>query len=117
MAPWTRNRPSTDSGATAAAPVAAHDAYTTPSRGRFPDKHATAGGPAPEARPRFRLGTWLRLHGVDLITMALMGAVGLGVYEAPPAPSRSFPLYFKDGEVVYPQFAYPLRKEIIPIWL
>ncbi|KAJ7581014.1 phosphatidic acid phosphatase type 2/haloperoxidase [Mycena floridula] len=65
----------------------------------------------------FKFGTWLRLHGVDLITMALMGAVGLGIYEAPPAPSRSFPIYFQDGQVVYPQFAYPFRKEIIPIWL
>jgi len=45
-----------------------------------------------------------------------MGVVGLGVYEAHPAPSRSFPVYFQDGEVVYPQFAYPLRNEIIPIW-
>lgn len=34
-----------------------------------------------------------------------------------PAPTRSFPIYFQDGQVVYPQFAYPLRKEIIPIWL
>ncbi|PPR04965.1 hypothetical protein CVT24_010423 [Panaeolus cyanescens] len=64
---------------------------------------------------RFRLGTWLRLHGVDLITMALMGALGLGIYFAPPAPSRSFPVYFQDGQVVYPQFAYPLRRQIIPI--
>jgi diacylglycerol diphosphate phosphatase/phosphatidate phosphatase len=23
---------------------------------------------------------------------------------------------FQDGEVVYPEFAYPLRNEIIPIW-
>ncbi|KAF5376542.1 hypothetical protein D9757_008263 [Collybiopsis confluens] len=64
----------------------------------------------------FHLAVWLRLHGVDLITMALMGALGLGIYEAPPAPSRSFPVYFQNGEVVYPQFAYPLRKEIVPIW-
>ncbi|TFK42938.1 phosphatidic acid phosphatase type 2/haloperoxidase [Crucibulum laeve] len=64
----------------------------------------------------FRFGSWIRLHGVDLITMAVMGAIGLGVYFADPAPSRSFPVYFQDGEVVYPQFAYPLRKEIIPIW-
>ena len=48
--------------------------------------------------------------------MAAMGAVGLGVYNADPAPSRSFPITFSDGEVVYPQFAYPLRTEIIPIW-
>jgi len=39
------------------------------------------------------------------------------VYFARPAPARSFPVYFQDGELVYPQFAYPLRKEIVPIWL
>ena len=49
--------------------------------------------------------------------MVIMGAIGLGVYEAHPAPSRSFPVTFADGEVVYPEFAYPLRHEIIPIWL
>ncbi|KAI9867739.1 MAG: hypothetical protein M1813_008539 [Trichoglossum hirsutum] len=48
--------------------------------------------------------------------MAAMGAVGLGVYNAHPAPSRSFPLTFQDGEIVYPSFAYPLRHEIIPIY-
>lgn len=48
--------------------------------------------------------------------MAAMGAVGLGVYNADPAPSRSFPITFQDGEVVYPEFAYPLRTEIVPIW-
>jgi hypothetical protein len=26
------------------------------------------------------------------------------------------PVTFKDGEIVYPQFAYPLRNEIVPIW-
>jgi diacylglycerol diphosphate phosphatase / phosphatidate phosphatase len=36
---------------------------------------------------------------------------------AKPAPSRSFAVTFSDGEIVYPEFAYPLRKEIIPIWL
>jgi hypothetical protein len=29
----------------------------------------------------FHFGRWIRLHGVDLITMALMGALGLGIYE------------------------------------
>lgn len=48
--------------------------------------------------------------------MAALGAVGLGVYNANPAPSRSFPITFSDGEIVYPQFAYPLRTEIVPIW-
>ncbi len=43
--------------------------------------------------------------------------LALQIYEAPPAPTRSFAVTFSDGEVVYPEFAYPLRKEIVPIWL
>ncbi|TAQ91480.1 Phosphatidate phosphatase/4-nitrophenylphosphatase/Peroxidase [Chlorociboria aeruginascens] len=65
-------------------------------------------------RPPF--GQWLKATWLDLVTMVIMGVIGLGVYEAHPAPSRSFPVYFQDGEIVYPQFAYPLRNEIIPIW-
>ena len=53
---------------------------------------------------------------IDLITIVAMGMIGLGVYFARPAPSRSFPVYFQDNEIVYPEFAYPLRKEIVPIW-
>ncbi|WVO17505.1 hypothetical protein L204_105198 [Cryptococcus depauperatus] len=64
----------------------------------------------------FSLVRWLRLHLVDLITMAAMGAIGLGVYEADPAPTRSFPVYNTDGSIAYPQFAYPMRKNIIPIY-
>lgn len=33
-------------------------------------------------RTSFSFGSWIRLHSVDLITMALMGALGLGIYEA-----------------------------------
>jgi len=35
-----------------------------------------------DAQPgtRFSIGTWLRQNFVDLITMALMGAAGLGLY-------------------------------------
>ncbi|KAI1734646.1 phosphatidic acid phosphatase type 2/haloperoxidase [Xylaria scruposa] len=66
-------------------------------------------------RPSF--GQWLKVTWIDIVTFILMGALGLGIYEAPPAPNRSFAVTFTDGEVVYPQFAYPLRKEIIPIWL
>lgn len=66
-------------------------------------------------RPSF--GQWLKMTWLDILTMAAMGAIGLGIYEAKPAPSRSFPVYFQDGEIVYPQFAYPLRHEIVPIWL
>ncbi|KAG0381252.1 hypothetical protein BGX24_000023 [Mortierella sp. AD032] len=68
-----------------------------------------------QARPKF--GQWLKCTWLDILTMAVMGAVGLGVYMARPAPSRSFAVTFSDGEIVYPEFAYPLRKEIVPIWL
>ncbi|KAG6042160.1 hypothetical protein E4U39_006185 [Claviceps sp. Clav50 group G5] len=67
------------------------------------------------SRPTF--GQWLKHTVLDIITMIAMGAIGLGVYMAPPAPARSFAITFSDGEIVYPQFAYPLRDEIIPIWL
>ncbi|KAL7414199.1 phosphatidic acid phosphatase type 2/haloperoxidase [Mrakia frigida] len=66
---------------------------------------------------KFSFGQWIRLWGPDLITMALMGALGLGLYESPPAPSRSFPIYFEDGQIVYPEYAYPMRKEVVPILL
>ncbi|KAE8448275.1 hypothetical protein EG329_009706 [Mollisiaceae sp. DMI_Dod_QoI] len=65
-------------------------------------------------RPSF--GQWLKVTWLDIVTMVIMGVIGLGVYEAHPAPSRSFPVFFQDGEIVYPQFAYPMRKEIVPIW-
>ncbi|KAH7108055.1 acid phosphatase/Vanadium-dependent haloperoxidase [Auriculariales sp. MPI-PUGE-AT-0066] len=66
--------------------------------------------------PRFSFFSWLKLNVVDLVTMALMGALGLGLYLSPPAPSRSFAVNNPSGDVVYPQFAYPVRKEIVPIW-
>lgn len=64
----------------------------------------------------FKVGSWIKLNILDLITMALMGAIGLGVYFADPAPTRNFPIYNNNSEVVYPEFAYPLRKNIIPIY-
>ncbi|KAL7933964.1 phosphatidic acid phosphatase type 2/haloperoxidase [Trichoderma chlorosporum] len=67
------------------------------------------------SRPSF--GQWLRVTGLDILTMVIMGAIGLGIYEAKPAPTRSFPVTFSDGEIVWPEFGYPLRKEIVPIWL
>jgi membrane-associated phospholipid phosphatase len=69
-----------------------------------------------KTNPRL-ISSRLKFTWVDILTMIAMGAVGLGVYEAKPAPSRSFPVTFTDGEIVYPEFAYPLRHEIVPIWL
>ncbi|KAI8824433.1 PAP2 superfamily protein [Fimicolochytrium jonesii] len=60
---------------------------------------------------------YIRNYAADYIIMACMGALGLGIYMLRPAPNRLFPIYFQDGEVVYPEFAYPLEKNIIPIWL
>ncbi|KAJ4256206.1 hypothetical protein NW762_009284 [Fusarium torreyae] len=65
-------------------------------------------------RPSF--GQWLKCTWLDIFTMVCMGAIGLGVYWAKPAPNRSFPVTFSDGEIVFPQFGYPLRGEIVPIW-
>lgn len=36
--------------------------------------------------------------------MAAMGAIGLGVYEANPAPTRNFPIFNNNSEVVYPEY-------------
>lgn len=73
--------------------------------------------PAPSYTNISNAGNRLKFTWIDLLTMVAMGAIGLGVYEAKPAPSRSFPVTFSDGEIVYPDFAYPLRHEIVPIWL
>lgn len=56
--------------------------------------HASAathhnGTPAWNTRPTF--GQWIKATALDIVTMAAMGAIGLGVYMAHPAPSRSFP--------------------------
>ena len=71
------------------------------------------GAPSYNSRPTF--GQWIKATALDIVTMAVMGAIGLGVYMADPAPSRSFPITFQDGEIVYTEFAYPLRNEIIPV--
>ncbi|KAF2197204.1 PAP2-domain-containing protein [Delitschia confertaspora ATCC 74209] len=100
-------------------PAAPVDANTTAATGSRHEKttingHHTGTGAGHNTRPTF--GQWIKSTWVDILTMAIIGAIGLGVYFADPAPSRSFAVDFQDGEVVYPQFAYPMRNEIIPIW-
>jgi len=51
------------------------NAATKESHGYQNGSHGGRGAP-------FSFGRWLRLHGVDIVTMALMGAIGLGVYFA-----------------------------------
>ncbi|KAJ0115198.1 pap2-domain-containing protein [Diaporthe amygdali] len=81
-----------------------------------PKHHHDKGTPYYSMSTRPSFGQWLKHTWLDIVTMVVMGVIGLGVYEAHPAPTRSFPITFSDGEVVYPEFAYPLRKEIVPIW-
>lgn len=101
-----------------AAPADTTTSTGTPRRekkaGIFGSRNEHGGARAWNSRPTF--GAWIKATALDIITMAILGAIGLGVYFADPAPSRSFPVTFRDGEIVYPQFAYPLRNEIVPIW-
>jgi len=60
---------------------------------------------------------YIRTFWMDYLLMAVLGGLGLGIYFLQPAPNRVFPVYFRDGEVVNPEFSYPFRKDIIPIWL
>lgn len=108
------------------APVVGNGAHHSTGNGVHHEKGPRMGGGMfkgrnhgtyPEAlnsRPTF--GQWVKGTWLDIVTMVILGAIGLGIYMAPPAPSRSFPITFIDGEIVYPQFGYPLRNEIIPIW-
>lgn len=68
-----------------------------------------------EASP-FSLVTWLKLHGVDIFTLAVIGMLCLVVHTRDPAPKRLFPIFNLDGSLVYPELAYPRRKQIIPVW-
>src|SRR5579859_7118011 len=83
------------------------------------EKRTTSGDPStavpdPFASPPLRV--WFSTFWKDVLVMACMGGIALGVHLAPPAPSRTFPIIFKDGEIVMPQFAYEPRRQIIPVW-
>lgn len=57
--------------------------------GMFANKNQHGGARSWNTRPTF--GQWIKATALDIVTMAVMGAIGLGVYWADPAPSRSFP--------------------------
>ncbi|KAL9944038.1 hypothetical protein D7B24_000349 [Verticillium nonalfalfae] len=62
---------------------------------------------------QFFLG-WLRTMWLDLLTMAVLGFATLGIYSAPLAATRTFPVTFTDsGDIVFPSLAYPERGWII----
>lgn len=64
----------------------------------------------------FRFGSWFRLHIIDILTLAAMGAIAMGVHYAAPAPHRSFPVYNLDRSIAWPRYAYPERDEIISLY-
>lgn len=76
-----------------AAPADTTTATGTPQhrekKGIFASKGQHGGARAWNSRPTF--GAWIKATALDIVTMAVLGAIGLGVYFADPAPSRSFP--------------------------
>lgn len=57
---------------------------------------------------------WIKISWRDLLAMAVLGAASLGIYEAPLASVRTFPITFAaSGDIVYPEFSYPRRGWII----
>ena len=71
-------------------------------------------------RPRQKIMT-LRIYfytfWMDYLLMAILGAVALGVNSLGPAANHVFPVYFRNGDIVYPELSYPFQKNIIPSWL
>jgi diacylglycerol diphosphate phosphatase/phosphatidate phosphatase len=63
------------------------------------------------------LRLYISTFWMDYLLMVILGGLGLGIYFLRPAPNRIFPVYYNDGEIVNPELSYPLRKDIIPIWL
>ena len=63
------------------------------------------------------LWIYFRSYWMDYLMMAILGGIALGVHSLHPAANRVFPVYFRNGEVVNPEFSYPLQNMIIPTWL
>ncbi|KAH6897983.1 prenyl diphosphate phosphatase [Coprinopsis sp. MPI-PUGE-AT-0042] len=68
------------------------------------------------SRPPFTMGSWFKRHGFDILSLAVMGAIALGVHFAGPAPSRSFSIYNLDGGLFDRDISWPYRKNIIPLY-
>ncbi|EPE02857.1 lipid phosphate phosphatase 2 [Ophiostoma piceae UAMH 11346] len=60
---------------------------------------------------------WLWHSWVDIATILSSTAMALVLYMTKPPTSRSFAVTDDNGSVVYPEFALPLRTEIVPSWL
>lgn len=83
-------RPATGTVADTTTTTGTHTREKKPGIFAHKEPRVTAhGGRSWNSRPTF--GQWIKATALDIITMAIMGAIGLGVYMADPAPSRSFP--------------------------
>lgn len=60
---------------------------------------------------------WLWYSWVDIATILSTTGLALVLYMTPPPASRSFTVTDNNGNVMNPDFALPLRKEIVPSWL
>ncbi|KAF7539915.1 hypothetical protein G7054_g1779 [Neopestalotiopsis clavispora] len=69
-----------------------------------------------DKRPTFL--QWLKITIVDILTIVIIYGYAMAVFRAGPAFLRTFPLTIRDGsEVIYPQFAYPYRRQFVSSWL
>ncbi|CAF0918973.1 unnamed protein product [Adineta steineri] len=84
---------------------------------RPPDSNDRQNNPIEHRQEVMTPRIYIRTFWMDYLAMAVLGALGLGIYFLRPAPNRVFPVYFSDGEIVYPEFAYPFGSDIVPIWL
>ncbi len=82
-----------------------------------PGVNSLHNNPTRSTQEKMTFRIYVRTFWMDYLLMAVLGGVGLGVYSLRPAADRVFPVYFRNGEVVNPEFSYPFRKDIIPIWL
>lgn len=108
--------------------------------GDEPRRNSTVKGYSYQKAPP--VGQWLKSSLIDIATLICFGALALGVsfatsitllrinklpavlayantyklYYVKPTARREFPINFQDGEVVQPEFAYPIHRYILPIW-
>lgn len=53
---------------------------------------------------------------MDITVLAVVAALILIAHLSDPALTHVFPIFNTDGSLVYPEYAYPRRKQIVPTW-
>ncbi|KAK4556805.1 hypothetical protein LTR86_006376 [Recurvomyces mirabilis] len=62
-------------------------------------------------------GSWLKDVWLDILTLLAIGGLGLVTFFSQPLFPHSFPIWNHQGEIIYPQYDYPLRSQQIPTWV